>query len=473
MRTLHALLIVLLYTSLLCRSNKDSSLCNTPNVQRPEKQWSNYTTLIIHHLMIQPTSGRYCSYKQFNLVEFTYRITTCSTSIWLKYIKVELKPNTTWTSPLKTMSFTSQQPTSQRWLISVHDSFMINVTIFKSYVPFTDLCSPHNVGVYEGHEDMNDTLIEKFCGLMSMENVYTKYNKALLQIQASTNMLLFPMSLYARYEVLDQGAAHRFTGKYISCLPRYWLTSVKPSLVLQLASQQFYYWYISSINIFKFDRWWHDIGDLDMIFTYTALQINSCTSTMNTVSIAVYPGLLSHYWIQWRVKPHATLHCNLTEAAQINMDFHVYFTIKVEKLMLDQVSLNMTFYHKLLSHPKRIVAPEIALEYTSDFLFSQNTLRDNSTPHNALQHLDLFPDHGEKRLKFTEFHYHGEATTVPAVMVRTEESDINWTDMVGDPENIIYKEKIRTSSGKSLATASHEVNVLRFTSFTSEHLVSW
>ena len=46
-------------------------------------------------------------------------------------------------APCGLMTFMSMKPAYRNWRI--HGIFMINITIFEAYIPFTDLCFPHNI----------------------------------------------------------------------------------------------------------------------------------------------------------------------------------------------------------------------------------------------------------------------------------------------------------------------------------------
>ena len=85
----------------------------------------------------------------------------------------------TMTAPCGIMNFmslalSSMTWTSMTWTISVHQTFMINITIYKAYIPFTDMCSPHYIQIHEGHNMSKESLIELFCGHTYTENIYTK-----------------------------------------------------------------------------------------------------------------------------------------------------------------------------------------------------------------------------------------------------------------------------------------------------------
>ena len=75
------------------------------------------------------------------------------------------------TRPCHAISFSSWEPSSHHWRIHVHMSLMINITIVKAYILFSDLCHPHNIGVFEGHAGDNQTRIDYFCGLVKLESV--------------------------------------------------------------------------------------------------------------------------------------------------------------------------------------------------------------------------------------------------------------------------------------------------------------
>jgi hypothetical protein len=83
-------------------------------------------------------------------------------------------------SPCGTVQHSLSRAKFATWLITVRHSFMINITIHKAYVPFSDLCSPDYLAINEGHQIRAGSVIEVFCGHILLESVYTKFNKGML-----------------------------------------------------------------------------------------------------------------------------------------------------------------------------------------------------------------------------------------------------------------------------------------------------
>ena len=128
------------------------------------------------------------------------------------------------------------------WMITVHRTFMINVTIHKGFVPFSVSCEHRgsHISLYEGHSNCTDyncdNLIEWFCGHVHMEHVYSRGNEATLITSSDINNVPFPASICASYHVLASGVAHRFsispkrkcifaenpTSFWRSCFPASW-----------------------------------------------------------------------------------------------------------------------------------------------------------------------------------------------------------------------------------------------------------
>jgi hypothetical protein len=96
------------------------------------------------------------------------------------------------------------------WYITVHRSFMINITVHQAYVPYTDQCTSHHLDFMEGHSS-TVTLLARFCGHSHREVVYTKGNKALVRMNHSVESVF----LAAIYQVHIKGYAFRFHNTYL------------------------------------------------------------------------------------------------------------------------------------------------------------------------------------------------------------------------------------------------------------------
>ena len=60
-----------------------------------------------------------------------------------KHVEDKINP----LSLCKVFDYLSWRPTTKTWRIHVYLSFMINITIIKAYIPFTEQCQPNNIAV--------------------------------------------------------------------------------------------------------------------------------------------------------------------------------------------------------------------------------------------------------------------------------------------------------------------------------------
>ena len=58
--------------------------------------------------------------------------------------------------------------------------FLINVTIHKGYIRYSDDCDNELASVYDGHIIHSKMILGEFCGHILFESLYTKLSKGLL-----------------------------------------------------------------------------------------------------------------------------------------------------------------------------------------------------------------------------------------------------------------------------------------------------
>ena len=290
------------------------------------------------------------------------------------------------------LTFTSWIPESKTWHITVHEVFMINITIYKSFVPYSDLCSPHNVQLHEGHSINNDSLIEKFCGHTYMESVYTKYNRGLLYIMFNTTVIYSAVMLYAGYQIHDQGVAHRHNYKHKSILPP-GTVNVKPSLTLHFMETIINIWYMSN------EVYINNTSDKSAT-TDVEIEIVEFVCLIKPSDISIFTGLLPYYLIKWKSQPFATLPCNQTH--YIVQSDSMYTTAVLRWSLSDlAVFINISFTLKINS-----AVPWLETSVGEEYSYSDASLyRRGNLQSGYLRSLVGY-------LTFTSMEHRGESHTV-------------------------------------------------------------
>ena len=98
---------------------------------------------------------------------------------------ITFKINEQSSSPCGTISVMSKMEETTTWIMSVNKIFMINITIEKAYVKYTDHCDPDYVAMFEGNTVANAKRLGYFCGHVLYESVYTKNNIGMLYVQTT------------------------------------------------------------------------------------------------------------------------------------------------------------------------------------------------------------------------------------------------------------------------------------------------
>ena len=182
---------------------------------------------------------------------------------------------------------------------------MINLTIYKAYIPYDDGCTVNNIQIIQGPRAMNNVsiVLEKCCGHLFNETVYVNYHKAVLRFEYNTPTLtLLNVHIKAVYQVLYPGSAFKFTKPCVPLIPPTWKTNVLPSLHIFMGTQFEYIWYLSSSVQKKIPVW-----------NYHQLTVSSLICSTKDTSLLVFPGLLPRVWTFGKVKQPARFSCNVTE----------------------------------------------------------------------------------------------------------------------------------------------------------------
>ena len=366
-------------------------------------RWVNYTDYLLRAL-VSPHLN-HCGYHCVSLVDCANQM-DCMMLLFNKMAE-PTNAGHILHMPLGSIHFTSWQFTSHQWKIQVHKHFVINVTVSVSYTPFTDDCSPHNVAIYNGHENSSEVLRNRFCGVIQHESVYTTQNMGLLQIQTFTSLLSFPVHLSARYEILAPHVAFTYN---TSTMPlRFIHSNIRPTIVSLSRGTMLYHWYISNI-VMKYQH---------SVVQFVNITVQSCLSTKGSASISIFPGLLTYYWMKWKVVAQTTLQCNLHDTHTIVTDFHLYTTVQLVHDSADQVvAVNMSFLYgsdDMVRH----------FEHTG-YLHMHSRVRQTGS---ILQYIQTHPDFSW--LTLLRFGYFGKRSTF-------NQGDSNTFDSDGNASKITF-----------------------------------
>ena len=137
--------------------------------------------------------------------------------------------------PCYSFYFTSRTAVTKVWSITVHRSFMINITIERAHVPYTKFCKS-NDNYITINEGLNghfcptcDYTIDYFCGHVHMVSTYSKYNKATVSVKSTIVNVPNPTMMKATYTVHIVGYAYKwsydlydvYVGTYTRGWPKY------------------------------------------------------------------------------------------------------------------------------------------------------------------------------------------------------------------------------------------------------------
>ena len=245
------------------------------------------------------------------------------------------------TTVCHTMNFHSWIPSAHQWQIHVYKSFMINITIEAAYVPYNTKCKLHNISVYSSHTVNESQAIGYFCGKISNEPVYTKYNKALLTINFSTAMTVNGVFITARYTTHIKGSAYKFLKPCLSIDIR----APSPNIAFFFEQRLSYIWYLSNEVIYRQFQDISNQGDYGTSMLIWTVQIHSLICDEQSAEVQVYPGLLPFRWFMWMIKPYYNVPCNTTQGPALNLDFQRYITVRLHVIPMAKTFLNMTLQY--------------------------------------------------------------------------------------------------------------------------------
>ena len=317
----------------------------------------------------------YITYLVFLKLKYTFQSDCCSDKLTFLYSFIHSQKNT-WlyyqcttvrhslnqslmTSPCHTIYFETYS-VSKMWQITVHESFMVNITIHRGFLPYTNKCKVYKMNVYEGNAMDDEAIIETVCGALQKESIYTRYHSALLFVAIRSKSQLFLVHILATYQVHIQGKATKI--QIPTCFPKTWTLKVAPNNILPDANPRvllytqhflYYFWYISNTR------------PVNGMMSYHQLNLARLNCWSQHVILSIYPGLLSSYWTAWVMQPEYAYTCNLTNVHILNITFHMYSTItlrmKPYNTVYLSIELTMRSYHIPMIKPdkKGIIADYI------------------------------------------------------------------------------------------------------------------
>ena len=325
----------------------------TSLTERPDSHhsWKHYIAFLWKQ------NQKNCQLKRHNVLS----LLTCQTHL-IPYINATYKFASHLNAPyshidykgkLATRNFIKYKhsPTVVQWTVTVHSTFMVNITIIKSYTNFSESCEAANVQVYEGHKYHRNWVIETFCGHIMYESVYTQHNKALLIVKTSPEVSSYHAVLKATYGILDKKSAFRYKLNTPCMLPGLH-SNVQPALLMRASNSIQHVWYISNTALRGKG------ANKDATFlAIVSVRIWTCLSMNRTAKISIYPGILSYYWARWKVPPHTAVHCKLQQLKDVIVDFHMYATVLLTYSSTDIItSVNVSFYNTYGKEVKSVAA---------------------------------------------------------------------------------------------------------------------
>ena len=211
--------------------------------------------------------------------------------------------------------------------ITVHSNQMINFTITKAYVPYSDDCHPHSIALYEG---TYNTTVDKLCGVIQMESVYSTYHRIRISLQIGPYHLHTSAHMYASHQVHRQNAVISRKDAEVR-LPRSFNVTIGPTSVLSVGNGwKEYVWYLSNTINYP-QKYQHGIEVPILHKLKVVLNLLVCASG-SASTLSSYHGLLNTYMRKWRVFSYKQYKCNITHAISWETSSHIYTTIALSSL---------------------------------------------------------------------------------------------------------------------------------------------
>ena len=77
----------------------------------------------------------------------------------------------------------------------------MNVTINEAYIPYSEKCRLNGIDVHEGLNAMDQSELDRCCGMINGEVAYSQYNRVLLQLQLSTVVQPSQVYMLVQYQI--------------------------------------------------------------------------------------------------------------------------------------------------------------------------------------------------------------------------------------------------------------------------------
>ena len=273
------------------------------------KLWGKY----VDALLLTSINKSCCqsSFSSFIKIKITNALTACPVT--------DLSMKGVMKAPCSYIHYGSWFSAVIHWLISVPQSLMVNFTIAESYIPYTEWCFPHSFEIHDGHQITNYSLIDKMCGKLTMESVYSKCHKMYLMLTIQD----YHLHIYfnGMYQVHMAGEINKLTGADIA-QPKWMTVNVHPNVYLLLTKISKFMWYVS--NSIHFPP-----SDVTTNIYITNLQItlNRFIVLNGIAMLQFFPGLLSHYWVQWKIKPQEQIVSDIEAPIHVMLNFHMHATV--------------------------------------------------------------------------------------------------------------------------------------------------
>ena len=245
------------------------------------------------------------------------------------------------------------------WYITVHKSFMLNITIHEAYTLYSDDCSGHWIDIYEGHSATEIARIERLCGYEYHNIIFTKGHKGMIAMNKTEKYSY----LMASYQIHAHGYAYKFMGPNIS-LVHYssWnITTPHPlTLAYYLHNQYYCVWYYT-MPVISLDEEkgiksisWIDSDNRKIYYSdrivYTNQSVYVLVHQFTCISeksrLKIYEGLIPMNEIFVKPSKHLAK-CNVTENLMPGINHHRFLSIL---LLLDLHDPHIAFHMDIVMH---------------------------------------------------------------------------------------------------------------------------
>ncbi len=266
--------------------------------------------------------------------------------------------------PCHTINTIFETPTDAIWMMSVHRTLNINMTIYDSFMPFSDNCKKHFIAFYDGNTKSSKALILQLCGHIQMESMYSSTSDAILMTSLKSHVTIHTVHVFAGYQVNDKTNAYRLTGNRIDIPPSI-MSNIIPSFMVYEYDSMYYVWYISTdISFAKhqettmlnhYEYTCQQKRNEKMISSYVShlkLVIHHYICSSKTSYIAVQKGLLPSRWIIDSHEYDKFVLCsdNSSGFENVTLNSHFHHSIHLHaQLPMGHLSLKLIFMNNV--HP--------------------------------------------------------------------------------------------------------------------------